>query len=102
MWWFEQYSWDIPGVFIYHLVLPFACSVKGTKGSAAAAHHLSMDHSFQVLPSSALFHFLLSIHLGRGCSGWIVQQGRPVLADYICPESYGAGGGSGAARLYRW
>lgn len=30
-------------------------------------------HNFQVLPSSSLSHFLLSLHLGRGCSAWIVQ-----------------------------
>lgn len=54
---------------------------KDSNQETAAAHHSSLwqlwtTQSFEVLPSSALSHFLLSNKLGRGCSSWIMQWGE--------------------------
>lgn len=90
IWWFEQYFWGIPSVFklgVSCLVVPFPCLVKG---SVPASHHLLTGH--MELSDPAFLNplpFSFSC-LGRGCSGWIVQWERALLADCVCPGSYGA------------
>jgi len=70
---------------VSHLALPFPCLVKGPR--AVQQLHIARQwtsHSFQVLPSTVLSHFLLSIHLGRGssrldCALGGACAGRPCL-----------------------